>query len=88
MKTIHKYKIRTIDEQTIQMPVDAQILHVDEVSGTLYLWAKVNPQNKMEDVKVSIYGTGMEMDDTTILRHIGSIIVRAGFVWHVFVHVP
>lgn len=85
MKKIYKYRVRTLGEQTIRMPSGAQILHVAEVGEDLFLWAKVNPHIPIKDVKLSIYGTGMDIDADN-LRHIGTVVTKAGLVWHIFIN--
>ena len=78
MKTIWKYKI----DGSIQMPMDAQILTVQNQNGEEHLWALVNPNNELETRKFLIVGTGQSFDDTDT-KYIGTF-QQPPFVWHLF----
>jgi hypothetical protein len=83
MKTIYKYPIKITDEQEIQMPAHANVLHVGlDPQGTPCLWAMVDTAKPMEPVSVLVVGTGNPMPFEP-LRHVGSF-VQGPFVWHVF----
>lgn len=78
MKTIWKYKING----SIQMPMDAQILTVQNQDGEEHLWALVNPTNELEMRKFLIVGTGQSFDDTGT-NYIGTFH-QPPFMWHLF----
>jgi hypothetical protein len=86
---IWKVSLAITDRQTVTMPKDANILSVQEQSGTLHLWAIVNPYAEQERRVIEIVGTGTPMadvDEEDLARfHIATVQVRGGaLVWHVF----
>lgn len=80
--TIFKYRLDIENLQIIEMPIGAQILHVDNQRGELCLWALVTPGMITKDRVIEIIGTGQPMDDYS-RKHIGSAVVGP-YVWHVF----
>ena len=83
MKTIHKYPIKTIDEQQVSMPIGAQILCVQEQNDVLTLWARVDDSQNKEARQICVYGTGHEVNEYD-LAYIGTVQDFSGLVWHVF----
>ena len=86
MNTIYKFYLKLEGEQTIKIQANYEILSVGEQFGDLYLWALVNPDNRLIDKKIFIYGTGhlMEMDITKN-SYLGTVITEGGnLVWHIF----
>ena len=69
------------------MPTGAEILHVGMQRGTLYLWAKVDPDAARSNREFMVAGTGQppnrRLDDAV---HRGTVLdpSRDGMVWHVF----
>ncbi len=61
-KTIYKYKLDTIDKQTIQLPKEAEILTIQTQNVGIfeepYLWALVDPNKQLENRVIEIFGTG------------------------------
>jgi len=89
MKTIYKYPLRIQGHQILELPKDqAQILHVGEQNGSITVWAIINTeQEEMESHNVWIYGTGHDIEDAEKLKHLGTVQMRDGLVWHVFLQV-
>ena len=86
---IWKFNLKITDRQTVEMPFGANILSVQEQSGTLHLWAIVNPYAEQERRLIEIVGTGNPMADVDkedLARfHIATVQTRGGaLVWHVF----
>lgn len=79
---IYKYPLRWPSEQTVSMPVGAQILCAQMQMGVICLWAIVNPGTPTEDRNIRVYGTGIEVD---LEGHSYIGTVQSGpLVWHVF----
>lgn len=86
MQTIYKYELKFTDDQTIELSKDYQILGVAEQHGMLNLWSIVNTDEPKVPVKIRIFGTGhgvREAEDECLI-HLGTVVMSAGFVWHVF----
>ena len=86
MKTaIHKYPIRLLEQQTVTMPLSANILCAQMQNRKLCIWAKVDSdESQTIDRTILIFGTGNPMP----MAHgdyIDTVQVDS-FVWHVFAH--
>jgi hypothetical protein len=91
-RTIWKFDLDARDRQTVDMPTDAEILHVgaqDPTGRSVQLWALVEPTEppiQVEDREFAIVGTGHAVPpDLTREGFLGSVITAGGaLVWHVF----
>lgn len=86
MKTVYKFELRFVEEQTIELYQDYYCLGVAEQDGTLCLWALVDTETPRVHMKIRIFGTGhpFQEGDNEYLIHLGSVVMRNGFVWHAF----
>lgn len=83
MKTIYKYPIEITDEQEIQIPFGATVIHAGlDPQGTPCVWAMVETRNSPEPVSIFVVGTGNSLPFVPE-SHVGSF-VQGQFVWHVF----
>ena len=89
-KTIWKYQLETIDNQSIEIPINAKILTVQMQENIPCLWALVDPSAGKEIRHVEIFGTGhpISYDHPGERNYIGSyqLISLDGecLVFHVF----
>jgi hypothetical protein len=81
MKTVWKFVLRVTDDQFIDMPRGAEVVHVAEQDGEVCLWAVVHTENPKEDRRFRIVGTGGPAPDLT--SYLGTAHCKP-FVWHVF----
>lgn len=87
MKRVYKYEIEALDI-TIQMPAEAQILHVAEQHGTMQLWAQIDPDRPLYPRRFRTYGTGHDMPDNPG-KFAGTMLVQDGnYVFHVYEVAP
>jgi hypothetical protein len=86
MAVVWKYVLAPVPEQTINIPVGAQLLHVAEQNGQLCLWAKVDPSGAVVSRRFCVAGTGQEMPAYT--EYLGSAVLHGDLVFHVFEDVP
>lgn len=84
MKTIWKFPLYIVDEQTVQLPDTAQPLSVQIQDGEPCLWALVDPQAPSNPRRVKIFGTGNPVDISGNWNFVGTIQERI-FVWHIFI---
>lgn len=88
--TIWKYKLELTDEQDVEMPVNAQILCVQEQHGKIMLWAVVDETVEALKLKhrIVIYGTGKPVDPKRDMTYIGTVQIdnvgEGTLVWHIF----
>lgn len=83
MRTIYKYPLTSQDSQVdIQMPIGAEILHVDIQNGVPCLWVKVNPRGTPERRRFRIVATGEPFQDDR-LKYLKTF-QDPPYVWHVF----
>lgn len=85
MKVIWKYELAITNRQLVFMPAGAEILSVANQSGTLCLWAMVNPSMEPENRCIEVVGTGNSVPEDVEVssKYIGTALVDP-FVWHVF----
>ena len=82
---VHKWKLRFLDEQTLEVPRGSQILSVEEQQGGIVLYAAVTAEAIKETVQVYVYGTGHPMSRKPS-RFIGTVkLHEGGLMFHVFV---
>lgn len=82
-RAIFKYPLDVTDEQTVNLPFGAKVVHVGMQNDKMYLWAEVDPKSK-DDTPVTfrIFGTGHPMPEANI-QHVGTVF-DGPFVWHVY----
>lgn len=86
MKTVWKFAIVESDLVELQVPEDAQLIHVDN-QGPLQgcLWFLVDDAKPRVTRRYTVRGTGH--DCSNVGPHVGSYQLRAGtYVFHVFEH--
>lgn len=78
--TVWKYKLTP----EIEIPRGAEVLSVHEQRGDLWIWVKVNPNNRSEKRRFAVFATGEDVPDIS-LKFIGSAVLSRGrLVQHVF----
>lgn len=90
MKTIYKYKIEDVNYE-LSLPKGYEILCAKSQADRfgdecIFLWALVDPnvQDK-ETVRIKVFGTGMDIDDSLKLSYIDTVMINNGkYVFHVF----
>lgn len=80
MKIIYKYPLLLVAEQALYMPAGAEFLSVQKQSGTICLWAAVDPQLLTEEAVIRMCGTGYAKPEG---KYIGTVQDEE-FVWHFF----
>lgn len=84
MKTIYKYQLDVTDVQTLHIPKNSKILNIQTQREIPCIWALVDTNEKIEDRKIKIYGTGHECGPGRE-EYIGSFQLENGaLVFHVF----
>jgi hypothetical protein len=88
MKAIWKYPIKVAAEQSIEMPIGAEILCVQLQHDIPVLWAKVSPDGWPVKRTIVIHPTGHEFEEYRS-RYIGTFQMEGGmYVWHVYEATP
>jgi len=81
-QSIYKYPISAQMDLTIQMPVDARVVHVGrDHSQQPCLWVLLTPGPATQSRKFGIYGTGGQVPDHW--EYVGTY-ADLPYVWHVF----
>lgn len=83
MRTIWKFDVTVADEVSVTMPRGAQIVHVATTPTPAFLqvWAIVDPKAAKVGRRLSIRGTGHDLEE--VGDYLGT--VESGMlVWHVF----
>ena len=82
---VYKYEIKISDEQTVELPFNAEILTIQMQRDKCCLWALVDPRNELEERTICIYGTGHPIQDGIRLKYISTFqIPHLGLVFHAF----
>lgn len=86
MRTIYKYKLEITGEQTLQIPLDGRMLSVQIQFEEPFLWAEVETEAPMKNVKIHCFGTGEPLPTyAKKLSYIGTVQMRKGTkVFHFF----
>lgn len=82
MKTIWKFTLEP--NCTLEMPIGAEILTVQEQNGHAQMWALVDPYAENEEREFAVYGTGHKIPDSPG-AYVGTFQLNEGtLVFHVF----
>lgn len=81
-KVVYKYGPLFVCEHQITIPADNKILHVGEQDGQMYFWAEVDPLTPIESRTFTIIGTGWAVPPDHEYR--GTVVLRSGYVWHLY----
>lgn len=88
MKTVYKYKLDYMNAvDVIEMPIGAEILHIEEQRGDVCLWATVDKEEqRVKKREFLFYGTGSPIDDSRLNHeYIGTVLLMGGsLVLHFF----
>jgi hypothetical protein len=82
-RTVWKFDLETVDEQTISVPKGAQFLSLQMQHGKPRIWALVDPNAREYPVDIRIAGTGHELPDSpgnflgTFQLHDGGLVFHA-----------
>ena len=83
-KAIWKYPLKVEAQQSIEMPIGAEILCVQMQGEQPFLWAKVTPNGWPIKKTIVIHPTGHEFEEYPG-RYIGTFQMQGGlYVWHVY----
>lgn len=87
---IFKYPLEITDTQAIRTSLmsPVPVLVAEQIQGQesdLCLWLQGYQSETDETwIRIRIFGTGHPIPTDQGLKHIGSVSMRDGFVWHVF----
>lgn len=79
---IYKYELPITDHPIVRMPYKAEVLKAGFQDEKLYIWAKVNINNNLQDHFFRIYGTGHDHDEHK--DYIDTVFSKDGLVWHIY----
>ena len=74
MHRIFKYSLPVVEKHEIELPINAQIIRVEDVDGLFYLWALVNidPECPKEIRYLEFYKTGQDIPDPDSFQFLGT----------------
>lgn len=82
-RKIFKYRIPVQERSSLQIPFGYRLLDIQVQDNNLCLWAIVDLDNILQEVKIIILGTGCDYPDDTQLQYLKT--VQQGIcVWHIF----
>ncbi len=68
MKKIFKYEMSIKEKQEIELPINAEIIRVDDVDGKFFLWAIVEPPKEDEEQETEVRFIELEKLIVMVLR--------------------
>jgi len=81
MRVIYKYELT----QTIQLPIDSQVLKVGMQNGIMQMWALVDPNQKETSQRnFEIIGTGHSFEFDYLTHTYIDSLFDGPFVWHIW----
>lgn len=84
MRTIWKFSLAGVEQQTIEAPNGAEALCVQLQNGEPFLWAAVSPENSTIQYQVWMRGTGHNCDNIEG-KYLGTFQLNNGLlVFHVY----
>jgi hypothetical protein len=72
MKTVWKFPVPIQDTFVLNLPTDAEILHIGLQDGKPILWALIDPAAKFTAREFSVFGTGNPIPANPG-KHVGTI---------------
>lgn len=85
MRTIYKYGLEPIPEQTVSLPENAKVLSVQVQQGQLNLWAMVDPKLPCMKKTIRIYPTGGQLPESPGVFFGTVQLFNGDIVIHVFI---
>ena len=83
--TIWKFELKTNSMISINMPIGAKILTIQEQNGKPYLWALIDSEAKKENRVFCIHGTGHIISYIEAKKYIGTYqLMNGALIFHVF----
>lgn len=85
MRKVWKFPVQLDDRVNVRLPMGSTILTVDMQADELCLWALVNPDQRIHEVRtLRIAGTGHPITDEAV-DHLGTFFLHdRALVFHVF----
>ena len=85
MKAIWKFPLKTVEAQSVEMPLDAKILSVQSQFEEPMMWCLVEPDKPKAFREIRIIGTGHPVEDDFTGIYVGTYQVYGGSgVFHLF----
>ena len=81
-RSIWKYELELVPQQTIDMPQGAEFLCIQEQYASLCLWAIVTPDGEKELRTIALVGTGHGCAYSK--ESYIDTVQQGAFVWHFF----
>lgn len=90
MRVVHKWSLLNFYGTKIDLPADAVVRHVGYQDSTLgyqgesiFIWIEYNINSLPKLKRVfKVFATGVDV--TPYYAHVGSVISKEGYVWHVY----
>lgn len=81
---IYKYVLSRLSTQFVHMPINAKIMDIQMQADNPTMWAMVDPDSEMIDVRIDMYATGEPLRDSD--SQYLATVQDGDFVWHFFVN--
>lgn len=78
MRTIYKEPLLITGEQTITLPLQAKILHLDCQRDNVCVWYECDTELPTKRVTIFCYGTGHPIPTDRKQQYLGTVLVEGG----------
>ncbi len=82
MKTIHKFTLKHVAKQTVDLPHFSRVLSVQAQGADICMWVELVPSEDKYPQEVFIVGTGHKVPNE-VNSYLGTT-QQNGFVWHIY----
>lgn len=85
MTVVWKYPVELVEEFSLEMPSQAELLCVQTQHGLPFLWAEVNPETEKKTRRFRVFGTGHPIDTDEWVEYVGTFQLDEGhLVFHLY----
>ena len=83
---IWKYQLEKARTQLVRMPSKSEIMDIQMQNGEPTLWAMVDPETEVIEVRINTYGTGCETNENAFKDEYLSTVQDGEDVCHFFMN--
>lgn len=81
---IFKYELPLKDEFELELPEGHELCDIQAVDDKIFMWALIDIHAPLIKRFFKIVGTGEIIRDITKLYFLKTVVMKNGFVWHIF----
>lgn len=89
-RIIYKYQMPVLEEFTLELPQNAEIIRMQSENGMFWCWAVVNTDDVLEKRYFRAFKTGAKIPDDLNLLYVGccAVFVQMELMLYIFEVIP